>query len=314
MDNNNNLHEIWLAGGCFWGVEAYFSMINGVVSTDVGYTNGKTKITKYLFIGVTGHAETVHVVYDPKIVSLETILVYYFKVIDPTIKDKQGNDIGTQYRTGIYYKDENDLPIIKEFFEKEQLKYESPIVTEILPLKNYSLAEKYHQKYLEKHPDGYCHIDLGIINPKNDNYFKPTPDDIKNKLNDLQYKVTQQNETERPFNNEYWDNNEKGIYVDVVTCEPLFISSDKFESGCGWPSFTKPIEKDLVINKEDNSSNMQRVEVRSAIANSHLGHIFEDGPKETGGLRYCINSAALKFIPLNEMEAKGYEKYVTLIK
>lgn len=312
--DKNIVNEIWLAGGCFWGVESYFSMIDGVISTDVGYANGKTKMTKYIFIGVTGHAETVHVVYNPNIVSLETLLNYYFKVVDPTIKNRQGNDIGHQYRTGIYYKDEDDLSIIKKVIENEQLKYKSSIVTEILPLNNYSPAEKYHQKYLEKHPNGYCHIDLSILKQNSKLYVRPTEEEIKRSLCDTQYKVTQQNGTEKPFNNEYWDKHEKGIYVDVVTGEPLFVSSDKFESGCGWPSFTKPIERDTLITQEDKTNNMQRIEVRSAIGNSHLGHMFEDGPKESGGLRYCINSAALKFIPIDEMANAGYAEFERLIK
>lgn len=310
----DNIKEIWLAGGCFWGIEALFSKIEGVIVTDVGYANGKTSMTKYMLVGITGHAETVHITYDNKIVSLETILDYYFKVIDPTSKNKQGNDAGRQYRTGIYYKNEEDLAIINNVISKEQKKYDKPIVVEVMPLKNYYKAEGYHQKYLVKHPNGYCHIDLSIVDKKDSAYQKPTDVELKEKLSDIQYKVTQENVTEQPFHNEYWDHYEKGIYVDVVTGEPLFVSSDKFESGCGWPSFAKPINDSLIKEKEDYSHGLERIEVRSAIGNSHLGHVFEDGPKETGGLRYCINSAALKFIPIKEMEEKGYSKYISLVK
>jgi peptide methionine sulfoxide reductase msrA/msrB len=310
----NNIHEIWLAGGCFWGAEEYFSRINGVIKTDVGYANGKTKYTRYLVVSITGHAETVHLTYDINIISLKEILEYYFKIIDPTSTNKQGNDIGRQYRTGVYYKDELDLPIIQSSINEEQKKYDKPIVTEVLPLNNYIKAENYHQSYLKKNPHGYCHIDLSLADKKDNPYKKLTTEAIKKNLTDIQYKVTQLNDTEQPFNNEYWDNHEKGIYVDVVTREPLFVSTDKFESGCGWPSFTKPISDDLIIKKEDNSVGMIRMEVRSSIGDSHLGHVFEDGPISKGGLRYCINSASLKFIPLSEMENKGYKDYIHLIK
>jgi peptide methionine sulfoxide reductase msrA/msrB len=309
----NNIHEIWLAGGCFWGVEEYFSRLNGVISTDVGYANGKTKHTKYFLVDLTDHAETVHLVYNDSIINLKTILEYYFKIIDPTSKNKQGNDLGRQYRTGIYYKDKKDLSIIKDVIRDEQLKYKDSIVTEVLPLENYIKAENYHQKYLKKHPDGYCHIDLSLVGPESNHYIKPSQEEIKNRLSDIQYGVTQQNDTERPFVNEYWDNKEKGIYVDIVTGEPLFISTDKFESGCGWPSFTKPIDEKALIEKEDESYDMVRTEVRSKIGDSHLGHVFNDGPISKGELRYCINSAALKFIPLSEMENKGYGDYIHLI-
>lgn len=305
-----NTKEIWFAGGCFWGVEEYFSRIKGVIKTDVGYANGKTKHTKYLLLGITGHAETVHIVYDVSIISLEALLDYYFKIIDPTSKNKQGNDVGRQYRTGIYYKDENDLPIINKIISEEQKKYSKPILTEVLKLDNYTEAEKYHQAYLKKHPNGYCHIDLSKANSDN----TAETNDLKNKLTDIQYKVTQQNFTEPPFDNEYFNHYEKGIYVDVVSGEPLFISSDKFESGCGWPSFSRPINNEYVKEQFDKSHGMTRIEVRSNKANSHLGHVFEDGPTDKGGLRYCINSAALKFIPLNQMEEKGYGEYINLIK
>jgi peptide methionine sulfoxide reductase msrA/msrB len=223
--------------------------------------------------------------------------------------NKQGNDIGKQYRTGIYYNKEEDLYIIKEFINNEQDKYDKKIAVEVLPLKKFIEAEEYHQRYLKKNPNGYCHIDLSNIK-KPDLYSKPN--NIKDTLSDIQYKVTQENDTEKPFDNEYWNNYEKGIYVDVITGQPLFVSTDKFESGCGWPSFTKPINNDFVIEKLDRSFNMKRIEVRSSIGDSHLGHVFEDGPNNN--LRYCINSAALKFIPLNEMESKGYKDYIDLVK
>ncbi len=318
--DGKNLRDIWLAGGCFWGVEEYFSRIDGVVETSVGYANGKTENPSYYDIPATGHVETVHISYDSDILSLNTLLAYYFNIIDPVSRNKQGNDVGTQYRTGIYYIDEKDKEEISQAIEKEQQKYRVPIVTEVKPLENYYLAEQYHQDYLKKNPTGYCHIDFSTLpkvpQPKvnADLYNKPSKDEIKESLSDLQYSVTQQNSTEPPFSNEYWDNHSKGIYVDVVTGEPLFVSSDKFDSGCGWPSFTRPIDEAVIKEADDRSHSMLRKEVRSRVGDIHLGHVFNDGPEDNGGLRYCINSASLRFIPLEEMEAKGYGSYVQHIK
>lgn len=329
MNNNNNtlpnnpnegvnydeskLREIWLAGGCFWGVEAFFARIYGVAHTTVGYANGKTKEPTYYEISKTGHVETIHLQYDSEKVGLKALIESYFKIIDPTSMNQQGNDVGTQYRTGIYYKDEQDKEVILSVITQEQKKYKEPVVTEVLPLDGYYLAEEYHQDYLEKNVGGYCHIDfskLCEVPAKN----LPTKEELKKTLSDMQYKVTQENDTEPPFHNEYWDNHDKGIYVDIVTGEPLFVSSDKFDSGCGWPSFSRPIDKDLIIEKQDNSFGRSRTEVRSNTGNSHLGHVFNDGPKEKGGLRYCINSASLKFIATQDMESNGYGEFIPLIK
>jgi len=317
--SKSNLKEIWLAGGCFWGVEAYFARIYGVAKTDVGYANGHTAKPSYHDLHETGHAETVHIYYDAEKVNLQTLLEYYFKIIDPVSVNRQGNDIGTQYRTGIYYRDAADLEVIQIMIEKEQQKYDAPIATNVQLLENYYPAEEYHQDYLEKNPGGYCHVDFSSLKeqkPKTDAaaYKKPAPEKLKRSLSDLQYRVTQQNGTEPAFSNEYWDNHQKGIYVDVTTGEPLFVSSDQFDSGCGWPSFSRPIDENAMMEKQDTSHSMVRNEVRSRIGDSHLGHVFDDGPKESGGLRYCINSAALKFIPINEMEAKGYGRFIGLIK
>lgn len=300
---NNYIKEIWLAGGCFWGVEEYFSRINGVIKTDVGYANGRSNKTKYLLVSLTDHAETVHIIYDTRVITLDEILSHYFKIIDPTSKNRQGNDIGRQYRTGIYYKNNEDIEIIKNHIKNIQNNYKEPIIVEVMTLNNYVEAEENHQKYLKKNPNGYCHISL----PSNSNY-------LKNKLTEIQYNVTQENGTEKAFDNEYWDNYRKGIYVDIISGEPLFSSSDKFVSQCGWPSFSKPLENEKIITEKDNSFGMNRIEVRSKITDSHLGHVFNDGPDESGGLRYCINSAALKFIPIEEMKKEGYEKYIDLIK
>ena len=231
--------------------------------------------------------------------------------------NKQGNDTGRQYRTGIYYVDEADSAIIQQVMKEKEESFGKKLAVETEPLKNFVVAEDYHQDYLKKNPNGYCHIDVKKANdPVIDASLYPLPDEetLKATLTKEQYAVTRENKTERAFSNEYWDNHEQGIYVDVVTGEPLFSSKDKFDSGCGWPSFSKPISSEVVTYHEDTSFNMKRVEVRSRIANSHLGHVFEDGPKEKGGLRFCINSASIKFIPLNEMEAKGYGYLIDFVK
>jgi peptide methionine sulfoxide reductase msrA/msrB len=316
------LRDIWLAGGCFWGVEAYMSRVYGVAGVTVGYANGKTDNPSYedVIYRNTGHAETAHVRYDPGRADLRTLLRHFFKIIDPTSNNRQGNDVGSQYRTGIYYKDEGDLQVINQVMAEEQAKRERPIVTEVLPLANFSLAEEYHQDYLEKNPGGYCHVDLSFLEHRDaarvDSSLYPRPDDhaIRERLNPTQYAVTQMNATEPAFSNEYWDNEKPGIYVDVVTGEPLFSSRAKFESGCGWPSFTKPISPEVLTKHEDSSHGMIRTEVRSRSGDSHLGHVFDDWPAHEGGLRYCINSASLRFIPLQDMEREGYGRFIPLVK
>lgn len=305
------INRIYLAGGCFWGVEGYFKRIEGVVDTECGYANGNTKNPSYEEVcrKNTGHAEAVRIDFDDNIISLEDLLIYYFRIIDPISVNKQGNDVGTQYRTGIYYTDEGQLPIINAALKREQEKYIDKIAVEVLKIENFYDAEEYHQNYLDKNPNGYCHINLEWANEpivRSENYKRENDESLKNRLTDLQYDVTMNAATEAPFRNEYWDSFERGIYVDITSGEPLFFSTDKFESGCGWPSFSKPIQKDLVKYKEDLSLGRRRIEVRSNSADAHLGHVFNDGPAELGGLRYCINSAALKFIPLEKMEEEGY--------
>lgn len=315
-------NEIYLAGGCFWGLEEYMSRINGVVDATVGYANGTTENPTYeeVCYSDTGHAETVHVKYDASVISLGEILEYFFRVVDPTSVNKQGNDKGTQYRSGIYYTDEADLPVIEQSIKKQAASHSDPIVTEVLPLSGYHLAEEYHQDYLKKNPNGYCHIDISladeplimpqlktegiVIDPSL--YPKPDDETIREMLTEEQYRVTQNSDTEYAFSGDYTDNFDAGIYVDIVTGEPLFSSVDKFKSGCGWPSFSKPISADVVTEHEDTSFNMIRIEIRSRAGDSHLGHVFTDGPKDKGGLRYCINSASIRFIPLVLMEGEGY--------
>jgi len=334
-NSNSDLKEIYLAGGCFWGIEAYISKINGVFKTKVGYANGESENPSYEEVCTldTGHTETVKVLYDSGIISLQRILEEFFKIIDPTSLNRQGGDIGTQYRTGIYYADEEDLAIINKVFENEQKKHNKDIVTEIEAIGVFYEAEEYHQKYLEKNPGGYCHIDLSLIPPdilEIENITTELVDDYDfydcsfenltseekearlRKLTAEEYEVTQNNATEAPFSGKYNLHNEKGIYVDVLSGEPLFSSLDKFDSGCGWPSFTRPIAKDTIIESEDNSLGMLRTELKSKIAKSHLGHVFDDGPEEEGGRRYCINSASLRFIPVSQLKKEGYGNFVSL--
>ncbi|WP_169783960.1 peptide-methionine (R)-S-oxide reductase MsrB [Campylobacter curvus] len=312
-----NLKDIYLAGGCFWGMEGYFKKIAGIEQTSVGYANGKSDKTSYHEIDATDHAETLHIKYDANRIDLAEILAHYFRVIDPTSVNKQGNDIGRQYRTGIYYVDAHDLPVIEAFMRFEQSKFKDKIAVEVAPLKNFVLAEEYHQDYLNKNPFGYCHIDLNLAKKPlyDDEKFKmPSKSELKEKLTAEQYAVTQEKATERPFSSKYDKFEERGIYVDVVSGKPLFSSSDKYDAGCGWPSFTKPITADALKYEQDNSHGMSRVEVTSKISDSHLGHVFDDGPSERGGLRYCINGASLKFIPLEDMQKLGYGEYIPYVK
>ncbi len=317
--SKSSLETIYFAGGCFWGVDAYFERVFGVYETSSGYANGTGEDPTYKTVisGKEGFAETVKVVYDSDRVSLEELLDYFFRVIDPTLENQQGNDIGVQYRTGIYYENKAHKEIIDKAIKFEQTKYDKTLVTEVLPLQNFYLAEENHQNYLEKNPDGYCHIDLDVLNEININpnrYTSPTPTEIKSLLTNEQYNITMNNATEPAFENEYWDFYEPGIYVDIVTGEPLFSSNTKYDADCGWPSFTQPIDAEVLSYHQDKSANLMRTEVRSRVGDIHLGHVFNDGPKESGGQRYCINSASLKFIHVDDMKNAGYENLIHLIE
>lgn len=319
-EDASRLREIFFAGGCFWGVESYFSQVPGVRSATVGYANGDTANPSYQEVctGKTGHAETVHLVYDPDQVSLQTLTEHFFLIINPLTLNRQGNDSGSQYRSGVYYTDESDLELLQQVRDAEQEKYTAPIQTELLPLRCYYLAEDYHQDYLEKNPGGYCHIDFSSLADfprleQSSAYSRPSDREIRSMLTEEQYRVTQENATERPFSGEYDQLFEPGIYVDVVTGEPLFLSADKYDAGCGWPSFSRPIDADAVVESSDTSYGMNRTEVRSRIGDFHLGHVFSDGPAALGGMRYCINSASLRFVPYAEMEKEGYGDLLPLV-
>lgn len=320
------IKTIYLAGGCFWGTAHLFSLVSGVIATIAGYANSIVPDPSYKLVctGLTEAAETVKVEYDDSKVSLTDLLSLYFRSIDPLSLNRQGGDVGTQYRTGIYYTDEADAPVIEAMLATLQRRHKEPIAIEYGPLKNFYPAEEYHQDYLVKNPNGYCHVDPSLF--KEAREMKPHVDEtaasekkidkeeLRRRLTPLQWEVTQNGATERPYINEYDEEFRPGIYVDITDGTPLFVSSRKYNSGCGWPAFTRPIDDSLITEHRDTSFGRIRTEVRSASSGAHLGHVFPDGPQEDGGLRYCINSASLRFIPLEKMEEEGYGKYIPLVE
>ncbi|MBR2801032.1 MAG: peptide-methionine (R)-S-oxide reductase MsrB [Erysipelotrichaceae bacterium] len=310
QEQEEEVKTIYLAGGCFWGVQKFFDQFKGVIRTEAGYANGPEGAVSYQEVCLgSGHAEAVRIDYDENEIALKELLSYYFQVIDPLSVNQQGNDRGIQYRTGIYYTEESQLPEIEEVWQAEAEKVGGELAVELLPLTNFTPAEAYHQKYLEKNPGGYCHIPAEMFQLEEE---RESPSELRERIGDLAFEVTQNAATEVGFTGEYDDFFEKGLYVDIVSGEPLFSSEDKYDSGCGWPAFTRPLSEDSVKEFRDLSYGMIRTEVRSAEADSHLGHVFTDGPRESGGLRYCINSAALRFIPYEELETEGYGEYKKL--
>ena len=335
--------EALFAGGCFWCIESSFEHLGGVVTAISGYA-GDTEGTP-TYENHKGYREAVLVVYDPEKIPYPELVEAFWKMFDPTDEGGSFYDRGFSYTSAIYYGSEEEKKIAEESKKtlSESGPFSAPIVTEIVPHETFYPAESYHQDYYKTNPfryklyakgsgreafieehwgdvaeeeesedeDSSCHGEHCRTMTDNQKYSRPNNDEIKQMLTDLQYKVTQKNGTEKPFENEYWDNKQEGIYVDIVSGEPLFSSTDKFVSGTGWPSFTRPIDKQFIEEHDDYKFFMRRTEVRSTVGDSHLGHVFPDGPDPTG-LRYCINSAALRFIPKDQLEKEGYEQYLDL--
>lgn len=303
----------YFAGGCFWGLERYFQNVDGVTDTTVGYAQSTVENPTYEQVcsGVTDAAETVKVTFDPERVSLRTLSLLFLEVIDPFSVDRQGEDSGRQYRTGMFFTSDAQKSVYIAAIEQliDRIPQRPAVLIE--ELRNFYPAEAHHQDYLINNPGGYCHIPLAAIaNVKRRQKYV-------GKIWDLtleQFAVTQNAATERPFVNEYDHTFEPGIYVDVVSGEPLFSSRDKFDSGCGWPAFSKPLRADSVTEHEDDRvPGRPRIEIRTADTQIHLGHVFTDGPKERGGLRYCMNSASLRFVPRSRMEAEGYADWIPAV-
>ena len=302
-----------MAGGCFWGLERYFQGVDGVTGTTAGYAQSTVDSPSYEQVcsGVTDAAEAVRVEFDPDRVTLRTLTLLFLDVIDPFSVDRQGADEGRQYRTGLYFTDESQRAVYRAALDQLEAREGRRSAVEVEPLRNFFPAEKHHQDYLLKNPGGYCHVSpakiAGVARRQQliERVWELSPE---------QYAVTQRAATEPPFANAYDQTFEPGVYVDVVSGRPLFLSTDKFDSGCGWPAFSKPIDAALLQERRDDSiPGRPRTEVHAADSGIHLGHVFDDGPADRGCLRYCMNSASLRFIPRDCMAAEGYGNLLGLL-
>ncbi|PQP85564.1 peptide-methionine (R)-S-oxide reductase MsrB [Paenibacillus sp. AR247] len=319
MNSTNDKHKelATFAGGCFWCMVSPFEEMPGIIKVVSGYTGGHKDNPTYeeVYSETTGHREAVQITFNPEVFPYDKLLDIYWSQIDPTDPGGQFNDRGESYRTAIYYHNEDQKNKAEASKRKiaESGRFNKPIVTDILPAQTFYPAEDYHQNYHRTNPFRYKMYRKGS---GRDQFIeqhwklKKDPNQLKKTLTQMQYEVTQNSGTEPAFNNEYWDHKQEGIYVDVVSGEPLFSSQDKYDSGCGWPSFTKPIAESHLTEKLDQSYGMVRTEVRSHEGDSHLGHVFDDGPQDKGGMRYCINSAALRFIPKENLKKEGYGEYL----